>query len=200
MSATATETATGWRPSPSGLSVLFLDIDGVLLPFGGAAKPRSPQSSPGRFSPDAMAALERIMKLTGATIVLSSTWRCGGGDAEVLDEFHAWREGTSVLGAIDHFEYTTSLTEHTHRAWEIASWLLSPTAPPVRAWVALDDEPLLDDGTSAHLACFAALFANHVVQTESSVGLSAAGADAAIAILLADPQRKSGAGTSTTSR
>ena len=187
MSTAAAASAATWRPAPSGLSVLFLDIDGVLLPFGGSAKPRPAQTSPGgasKFHPEAMAALERIITQTSATIVLSSTWRCGGGDVEVLDEFHAWRDGKSVLGAIERFEYTTSLTEHTHRAWEIASWLLSPAAPPVRAWVALDDEPLLDDGISPHLARFAALFANRVVQTESSIGLAREGADAAIAILL----------------
>tara|TARA_B110000208_G_scaffold161145_1_gene196665 strand:+ start:83 stop:592 length:510 start_codon:yes stop_codon:yes gene_type:complete len=165
---------------------IFLDIDGVLLPFGAAEGGRASTAEKRTFRPEALNALATILReIDGATLVLSSTWRCGGGAEEVLRQFQAWGGG-GALGAMSHFEHTTSLTMHSHRAWEIAAWLKDPTSPAVSAWIALDDEPLLDDGVEGSaLARYGALFAGHVVQTESSTGLTADDAAQAIRLLRA---------------
>ena len=53
------------------LKVIFLDIDGVLLPF-----PKEENSGDGLFPPSPLKALQSLLMGTnGAKLVLSSTWR-----------------------------------------------------------------------------------------------------------------------------
>jgi len=53
--------------------VVFLDVDGVLLPFGDGA---AAGPADGGFPDAPLAALSAILEASGATVVLSSTWRC----------------------------------------------------------------------------------------------------------------------------
>ena len=76
------------------LRLVFLDIDGVLLPFGSgsqageAGATQDPaECTDGRFPDSCLAALARILRETGAKVVLSSTWRCAGGSEAVLEQF-----------------------------------------------------------------------------------------------------------------
>lgn len=159
---------------------MFLDIDGVLVPFGdGAARP----PKDGSFPCKPLAALSRIVEATGAEIVLSSTWRCHPKAIEEITTnfcFYALRQG-GPLGQVTSLA-TTSLANHSYRQWEIAEWLASPAAKGVERWVALDDEPLLEGAANAERR---AQFDGHVVQTSSHVGLTREHAEKAIALLQA---------------
>ena len=157
--------------------VVFLDVDGVLLPFGDGAA----VTADGGFPDEPLAALSAILEATGATIVLSSTWRCAPESIAELTSaffFYACEHG-GPLGSVASFEHTTNHA-HSTRQWEIAEWLASPAAACVEQWVALDDEPLLDGASNAR---HRASFEGHTVQTESTVGLTRAHAARAIALL-----------------
>ena len=126
------------------MQAVFLDIDGVLLPFGGG----SGGHKDGSFSPTALGALATILEACPrAELVLSSTWRCAGGQPAVISEFQAYAAAhdSPTLAAIKEFTHTTSLTQHDHRQWEVASWLSAAAARglQVDSWVALDDEELV---------------------------------------------------------
>ena len=75
--------------------------------------------------------------------------------------------------------YTTSLTNHSVRQWEIVEWLrVHKAAQGVGAWVVLDDDMSCStDGK------FRGYCGGRVVQTESTVGLTHGDAEAALAIL-----------------
>lgn len=92
--------ATMTRP-PRERPVVFLDIDGVLLPFGDGAPTLD---SPERFPDAALAALSCIIEATAARIVLSSTWRASQGAQQViLDNFS--RHGNLHIAAFPAHRY-----------------------------------------------------------------------------------------------
>jgi len=162
---------------PKAISpIIFLDIDGVLLPFGEG----SPVGSD--FPDGCLAALSDILSATGARIVLSSTWRC---DATAIDVILAnFRRFASVhggpLGDVRQINDTTSVVNHTRRQGEIAEWLWSNEGLGVVPWIALDDEELTEGSCDEDLR---ADFEGHVVQTHSSVGLTSKDAEVAVALL-----------------
>ncbi len=87
------------------------------------------------------------------------------------------------MANVTHFSQTTNLNNHTIRQWEIAEWAQQQQRArrggrPF-SWVALDDDTSLTEDTR-----FATLCAPRTVQTESAVGLTEAGTNAAIDILL----------------
>lgn len=159
--------------------VVFLDVDGVLLPFGDGA-PTPPHD--GGFPPEPLAALSFLLEHSEATLVLSSTWRCApAAIAELTSAFFFYAcEYGGPLGRISAFEHTTSLTHHSERQWEIAEWLRTPAAAGVGRWVALDDEELLE---GASCAKHRAAFEGHAVKTQSHVGLTRAHAILALQLL-----------------
>ena len=127
------------------MKVLFLDIDGVLLPFGGEHAADYHSTSIVRFSEESMDALSEILEaVPDVEIVLSSTWRCAGGDQAVLSAFANYvrdrnpRSRVAALVERGAFSYTTCPHTHSYRQWEIAEWLASPDARGVTAWCALD--------------------------------------------------------------
>jgi len=63
--------------------VVFLDIDGVLAPFGGDDPPK-PDVDFAPFAPAALARLAEIVHATGAAIVLSSSWRASDAAKAVV--------------------------------------------------------------------------------------------------------------------
>ena len=163
---------------------MFLDIDGVMLPFGDGAPP--PVERPALFPDRCLEALEYLMaRAPRATrLVLSSTWRAHPDYVrEVVDEFRRFardRAG-SALGQIDRLA-TTSVECFDVRQREIHSYLrdLRTHHPAVRAWVAIDDEPLLE---GQECAPHRAAFEGHVVQVEPSRGLTMELAQRAVALL-----------------
>lgn len=155
--------------------VVFLDMDGVLLPFGNGAHPGP------NFPDECLTALSRLLEASGAQIVLSSTWRCNPSAMQfAIENFQRFaRIHGGPLGQIDGFHFTTSTTNHSHRQWEIAEWLRSPVGRNVRAWVVLDDEEVLEGRSNATNR---PVFEGHVVKTQSEVGLTVADADVAIGL------------------
>ena len=147
-----------WPEVPA--KIIFLDFDGVL---------NSEQSVQAfgtryRFAQSNVAALNQILRQTGAWLVITSSWREGLMLAE-LGHFLE-RDGVlprRVLGR------TRSL-EDQPRGMEIAAWLRS--APyPVSSFVILDDR---DD---------MAMHQHRLVQTNPHTGLNLSHAERAIALL-----------------
>ena len=150
-----------------GRTVVFLDVDGVLLPFGDGA---APPPEDGGFPPEPLAALTRILeRVPQAELVLSSTWRMSReaiGEITSAFFFFSAENGGGPLASISGFPTThmTNLSNHTVRQWEIAEWLDGPHGDGVTRWIALDDEDLLDAPECAERR---ARFQGHAVRTSS---------------------------------
>ncbi|KAF5842765.1 hypothetical protein DUNSADRAFT_5137 [Dunaliella salina] len=63
-----------------GKKLLFCDVDGVLHPLPTLAQ----MANATLFSPPCMAQLKRVIRETGAHIILSSSWRCFEGTRNQL--------------------------------------------------------------------------------------------------------------------
>ena len=152
---------------------LFLDIDGVLLPFGNS------KSSSTQFPKSTLHAFNHILSsVSKVEIVLSSTWRCGGGQTPILKQFLA--SNLSPLSSfMTEFQYTTDLNQHDHRQWEINNWL-KQNVKPNDTWVVLDDEECIEGEFNAE---HRSKFLHHVIKTDSSLGLQWHEAKLAISIL-----------------
>jgi hypothetical protein len=97
----------------------------------------------------------------------------------ILDDFQRYAaQAGGPLAAIHHFADTTSTSNYSIRQAEIRQWL--DGAQDVGAWVALDDEPLLEGAACTR---HRSRFVGHVVQTRSQEGLTAYQANQAIALL-----------------
>jgi len=144
------------------LKVIFLDIDGVLLPF--------PQKEPPKdtlFPTNTMKALDRLLKATQAQLVLSSTWRAQDQFVkDILDDFEKHGLGVTAFHGMTDKHY------HAERQWEIHRWLSQHDddgSSRKMYWLALDDEELIQGEENAKLA---SLFQGHVIKTISSIGLT----------------------------
>ena len=85
------------------LDVVFLDIDGVLVPFPG-------KSDEIDWPRRCLQALDDIIFSTGATIVLSSTWRCNEHARNLIIENFKRFGGT--IGHLPRLIYMTDPTKH----------------------------------------------------------------------------------------
>ncbi len=166
--------------------LIFLDIDGVLAPFGGRAPPGPPTQRSAKLDADAAFApfdeqctqrLAAIVEATGATIVLSSSWRARADAVAVVERrFRAFGPPLSEKLPLP----TTDVDYHSVRQWEIARHL---EKHPARRWVALDDEELVGGEECAERR---ALFVDRVSTIDSSAGLQDAHVDEAIRVLTSD--------------
>lgn len=160
------------------LVIIFLDIDGVLLPFDY----RPPA---GLLFPDrTMQALSDILvAIPDAKLVLSSTWRVRQEYIRsILEELNrfGFEYGGPLLSV--NFYDVTNVHRHSTRQEEIYQWLVEhdTSTIAVKAWVALDDEDLVQgDENAAH----ASVFQGHAVLTDSHVGLTDRDAQTAITLL-----------------
>jgi hypothetical protein len=144
-------------------------------------------SSCGALFPDRnLEALSRLLECVGATtdvdahIVLSSTWRVDQSmRRDILASFRSFGNAFGgPLQKISEFYGITDPDNHTNRQQEIFDWIQRHDS--VAAWVALDDEELLQGYSNAKNRSF---FEGHVVQTESHVGLTLEGVDLAVHLL-----------------
>eukprot|EP00536_Pseudo-nitzschia_multiseries_P003063 jgi/Psemu1/284170/fgenesh1_pg.43_\ len=144
------------------LRVMFLDIDGVLLPF-----PNDGNSDGGLFPASTLEPLNCLLRETNASLVLSSTWRVRkdfvGDIVEAIKGY-----GIDFEGFLD----ITDPTMHSERQWEIEDWLSKHRAKREHdkiVWLALDDEELIEGDENAR---FKDSFAGRVVKTKSHKGLT----------------------------
>lgn len=101
--------------------VIFLDIDGVILPLGAE-----------QFD---LAAIERINALVhkaGAEIVVVSSWRRHIGPVETIDALVAAGLAKPLCCLPGSSEFST-------KAEDVAAWLHGRT--DIQAWVLIDDDP-----------------------------------------------------------
>lgn len=155
------------------VKIIFLDIDGVLLPF-----PINDENRPEEgflFPKKTMRAFKRLLDSTQAKLVLSSTWRAQPKFVkDILDEFH--RHGIKDM---ESFFDMTDVNWHSERQWEIHNWLEQRQTESISqiCWLALDDEELIKGEANTK---FGSRFEGHVVKPESSIGLTEANVDTAI--------------------
>jgi hypothetical protein len=185
-------------PEEDKTRVIFLDIDGVLLPAGsvetifidGAALPIRAHLVDRDFSPAAMTALRSIVQQTGASIVLSSEWRRTDSMKDSIGmglRTHGLRQ---LRGSTAIFKPRPDLLDRDpgiiwceRRAREIGAWLKQN--PEVKAWVALDD---LDfNWADCHREAGTPLIKYRSVLTDPHQCLTAANATEAVRLLLNPP-------------
>ncbi|KAJ1628326.1 hypothetical protein T492DRAFT_1018749 [Pavlovales sp. CCMP2436] len=171
------------RPLPEhrrrGPGYLFLDIDGVLLPFGGEAVGGF------EFPRRCLDALASIMTAAGPQVVLSSTWRCDPHAVRAIrEQLYAYGEPLASISLVA----CTDPSLHSERQWEIAAWLKAHAASgvDVTRFVVLDDLDCVDGKANQR---HRPMFEHRCVLVESSEGLNDRDAEAAIAIL-ARPARR----------
>mmetsp|Transcript_78435 Transcript_78435/g.229977 ORF Transcript_78435/g.229977 Transcript_78435/m.229977 type:complete len:279 (+) Transcript_78435:108-944(+) len=139
-------------PPEDRLRVIFLDIDGVLLPVGsvetivvdGVALPVRDTVRESDFRAAALGNLRSIVQQTAATIVLSSEWRrtesLRSSIAAVLksQDIPVFRDTTPIFHPKPELvEVHPVVAWCERRAREIGKWLKDH--PEVTSWVALDD-------------------------------------------------------------
>jgi hypothetical protein len=153
--------------------LIFLDIDGVVCTAATLAQ-RARRGHAGEIvaDRDCILHLNRILRETGADIVLSSAWRFSG-----LLEMRAiaalWGIEGRIIDLIPDLatKRPGGLWEGHERWKEIERWLIDNPSDGTRMFVIIDD--IRDMGR----------FADYHVCTEETVGLTAADADKAIRIL-----------------
>ena len=189
--------------------IVFLDIDGVLLPFPQDPKLCIPN---GRIFPnETLTALSQILEAfpkhkvstaedkcstalvnhardrgneSDVDIVLSSTWRVQKSMRnDIISDFHAY--GVGLLSNFDDDFYDiTDPNLHTERQHEIYEWLQryrSECNPnEILAWIALDDEELIHGPMNARLR---PIFHGHIIHCDSKRGLTGEQAVEAIQLL-----------------
>lgn len=182
------------------MKVIFLDVDGVLHPMTPSCVPigcpmreivaraedeavNSTQPDfvyhpvTGEFDPDNMANLATVIKVTGASIVLSSTWRESDYStatvARKLEEYGL----PAIIGCTPLHDFDPARPQ-ARRGAECAQWLLTQS-DPIEAFVMIDDGEFTLGS--------APLDANHFVRTDMAVGLTQSDAERAIELLQKPP-------------
>lgn len=140
------------------MRVIFLDIDGVLVT---RAEIMVASGMRATAKASCVAVLNRITDVTGAVIVVSSSWRYGG-EQWMREKLIEWGVRAEMIGI-------TPVRWKVDRGREIQAWIA--TAGPVDAIVILDD-----DSDMAHLL-------SRLVKTEMVNGLTEAHAERAITLL-----------------
>jgi hypothetical protein len=165
----------------AGKLLIFLDIDGVMLPDCEAHHALSTQ-----FPDACLESLCFILNRTGAELVLSSTWRCSIVlESRILQEFKRYSEEHPIKGAVlgrySKFQYRTSHHEST-RQWECVRFLQSASeclGMNIANWIALDDDTSFVTNDRYRDAC-----RHRFVQTNPATGLTMNNAVYAVEMLL----------------
>lgn len=125
------------------MRIIFLDIDGVLNSTKFLRLHR------GTICPDCCRQLSRIVTVTGAVVVVSSTWRSFIGTGMYSPRAFAHMlhtHGAHGINIIDTLPKTSAIFEqHLSRGRMIADWLHKRGG--IESYVALDDE---DDDIRKH--------------------------------------------------
>lgn len=150
------------------MKIIFLDIDGVLN--SGKTVVRSPQGYIG-IADNLVTKLRKIVKATGANIVLSSSWRESFLKQDLDGKYLKRKLGYKGLKIFS----TTELPQHSDRGLEICHWLENNRNLGITHFCILDDE-------------FIQIFDYHkltpyLVHTDCTEGLTAELVKKAISIL-----------------
>jgi hypothetical protein len=159
--------------------VIFLDVDGVILPFGDNL-PVTTTTDGSLFPDSCLAALTLIAsEFSNVQLVLSSTWRVRASfRAQIIESLRLYgRKFGGPLESIEFYDITDPLLHSTRQA-EIDAWLQSNGFRG--AWIALDDEDLVE-GNENRLRSH--VFRNRVIKTASHVGLTDDDAHQAVTLL-----------------
>lgn len=165
---------------------LFLDIDGVLN-----AHEFDPAVMCGQIHPDKVARLNRVLRETGARIVLSSAWRylVHRGEMNLMGFEWLLRSHGVLADRLVGVTRPDTLTRSVYRGepgtWpvcdergaQIADWIAGFTEP----YAVVDDGGHREDGTWTDLGITAA--GHPAVITDGKVGLTDRDADALITLL-----------------
>lgn len=114
--------------------VIFLDIDGVMN--NASTRPDERRGLVAWLDPSNVEVLNRLVRATGAVVVVSSTWRV----SMPLDELRGHFAAAGCLAEIA--DYTPDIDGY-HRDHEIAAWLAGQPLPP-RRYAILDDQHTMD--------------------------------------------------------
>jgi hypothetical protein len=157
------------------VNAIFLDIDGVMLPFGGVD-----DNAGNSFPRSCLSALNNILQsVPNTVVVLSSTWRVDARAIQlIIDEFSAF--GGSLPQQIEHM---TDPLKHHIRQHEIVDWLqviAMKQGMCIEKWCILDDD---EEGLYGKDVKYREICDEHVVLVESSIGLTQKDAIKAIEIL-----------------
>jgi len=158
------------------VKVVFLDVDGVMVNHRSwyVRQPGQPASA----DPACVQALNRITDLTGARLVLSSSWRVDEKHAWLVELLRRWGVTGKLIGETPRLhDRIRGIYVGKRRGEEIAAWLKG--APEVEAFVILDDDADM------------APFLDRLVKTQFDDGLTEADANRAIALLNAPVPRRS---------
>lgn len=162
---------------------IFLDVDGVLLPFG-APDAEDHVDIPKKCL-DAFAQLLSqitVQEKAPARIVLSSTWRCVPEQLELLrTTFEAYGEPLAGAACLNDMTRTSL---HAGRLEEIADWL--DAHPYVKRFLVVDDDaPIANSGKPSFEATHALKkrFEDRIVSPESSQGLNHQDVEHALVLL-----------------
>lgn len=116
------------------MKIIFLDIDGPMLPGRAYVLPENNKVMPRSFDKIAVHSVLALLTRAPAKLVISSTWATMGREtfSEVLTE-------NGIDPAFLHDDWMTPRKMSSSRATEIKWWL--EEHPEVTHWVALDDDP-----------------------------------------------------------
>jgi hypothetical protein len=162
------------------VKVVFLDIDGVLNSheYVRSDRPRSKERGGVMgIDPLAVSRLNRLLRATGAVVVVSSTWRKKRSRVELQGVLDARGFQGTVHGKTPDLSGRSpgaTLYLAPQRGEEIRHWLEHDGAE-VEAFVVLDDDGDMD------------AVRGRFIQTEFETGLTDADVDRAIAMLNGDP-------------
>eukprot|EP00746_Dinoflagellata_sp_MGD_P145011 gnl/MRDRNA2_/MRDRNA2_77692_c0_seq1.p1 gnl/MRDRNA2_/MRDRNA2_77692_c0~~gnl/MRDRNA2_/MRDRNA2_77692_c0_seq1.p1 ORF type:complete len:506 (-),score=77.36 gnl/MRDRNA2_/MRDRNA2_77692_c0_seq1:179-1600(-) len=139
-----------------------------------------------------MAHLEKILKVSGAAVILSSNWRRSSADIACLNAvLHSRRlppiyDKTQVKDKDTPWYDNNWMTEEvsSRPAWEkrqeeITGWLAAH--PNIQRWVAIDYLDL--NASNSYDSNASKKMVGHIIQTDPQFGLSTADAEHAIAVL-----------------
>ncbi len=110
--------------------IIFLDIDGVMNNVG--TRPKNARGLIDYLDARNVAALNEVVRATGAVVVVSSTWRLSTPFAELQASF-------AGAGCVAELIDVTPDLDSGARGREVAAWLAAQSEPPAR-FVVLDDE------------------------------------------------------------
>lgn len=118
------------------MKILFLDIDGVVLPGRAYMLPNQTKPIVKVFDPCAVAMLNQACKKQGRKIVVHSSWIRYWDDEELNVKDHIINQGIDP----DHFHEDWSCDKNLHWRYDrVSEWLARH--PEVDDYVIVDDEP-----------------------------------------------------------